>query len=827
MINALFVTSGNITGISAGSGFSLALLKNGSVTGWGSNNYGQLNVPTAISGQVTGITASELNNIALLQDGRITGWGFNQQSIPSDIQYNVSDFSAGISFNPVILKTDGKISGWGLDWGISQVTGLTGAKKISAGLFHNLILTSGNWVTGWGDNLSGQLNVPTGISGKVVEISAGAYHSLALLTGRVVTGWGSNSSGQLNVPISISGKVTGISAGGYHSVALLTGGMVTGWGDNTYGQLNFSTGISGKVVAISAGWDHNLILLNDGSAVAYGNNTFGAVNGITGGSSSSSSDIIYGDIPLDTCQTENLSDFRFNLKGEQNFTPPYNSKHKFIIYKNVETTGYTGYLPFTETNYNSYSQNTITTYTGLFSSGDYKSEVKTIYSDSTVMPSFCNAGVQVANLIDISYSNQSGLALFKSNSRILLDTLIRSNSGLNQVATIYFSDNIYTITGHNFTNNTGVFLNNIKTIEPYQKEKEGVAINDALDYAIQNLSWSGDKIKIVNIITNNFPYIESDADPCSINPFYAPPIEIKYSTFLNKIATYRDSNNVTFNFIYIDKELNYPINKSKFFYNEKDLKTFYAKAAQIGNGFFGDNDISIVGNSPLNASNRLSKLSFCPSIPLISTSSSLIPSNCCSTGTACEAGENLIIDYIKYVEGCGFCPNYVCSSGAQNNALTCGTNPAGLSENANVNLETYFVSYDLKDRLIVWLSGCNHRFNCNFINSGVYINNFVNNLNSSGLTLFDTTCIDTNGDLPPDSIPYNWEKFGNLFKATNNFSFKNGMFPLGICIVPNCNTSTTGTRYFASINGFVSGINFYIRSFTSGDSGICQQGNNL
>jgi hypothetical protein len=836
MINAIIATSGNVTGIYAGSGFSLALLKNGRLTGWGYNEDGQINIPLSTSGNISGVDAGPFHTLALFKDGRITGWGRNwygQSNIPNSIQYNVEDFSNSASNSYVVLKTSGIITGWGSFFDFQKISfsGVTGFKKVSASYNHGLTLNSGGVASGFGSNTYGQLNVPSAINGKVIGISAGGDHSIALVSGNNgnwVTGWGRNNVGQLNVPASISGKVIDISAGQYHNLAMLSGNgnWVTGWGDNSYGQLNFPTGISGKVAKISAGYTHNLILLTDGSIVAYGDNSLGAVYGMvpTTTTSSSSVFVVYGDAPTDGCD-QNLSNFQFNLKGEDGFTPLYNSKHKLLIYKSGLGVGY---LPIFEVNYAPYSAGIISTYTGIFDTGNYKTKIRTIYNDNSTMPYYCNAGVQVANLIDISYSNKSGLALFKSNSRILLDTLIRSNSGLNQIATIYFSDDIYTITGHDFTNNTGIFFSGIKTLEPYQKIKEGIAINDALDYAIQNLSWNASKTKIVNIITNNFPYIESDAEPCAeIDPLYAPPIEIKYSTFLNKIASYRSSENLTFNFVYLDKELNYSIDKSKFLYNEKDLKTFYAKAAQIGNGFFGDNDISIVGNSALNASYKLSKIPFCPSVALSSSPSISVPIHCCPAAPTCNNGETLIIDYIKYVENCGFCPNYVCSSTPQNNNLTCGENPTNLNNNDNINLETYFVSHNLKDRLIVWSSGCNNRFDCASINSSNSIDNFVNNLNGSGLTLFDTTCIGTNGDNPPNSIPYNWEKFGNLFKATNNLVFKSGMFPLGILVVPNCNTSTTGTKWFASINGFVSGVNFYTRSFISGDSGVCQQGDSL
>src|SRR6266436_2678388 len=55
-------------------------------------------------------------------------------------------------------------------------------------------------VVAWGNNLSGQTNVPVGLT-NAVGIAAGWYHSLALKSDGTVVGWGTNANGQINVPI--------------------------------------------------------------------------------------------------------------------------------------------------------------------------------------------------------------------------------------------------------------------------------------------------------------------------------------------------------------------------------------------------------------------------------------------------------------------------------------------------------------------------------------------------------------------------------------------------------------------------------------------------
>ncbi len=76
-----------VTAIAAGLGHSLALLSNGTVMAWGSNEYGELgdrtktesDVPVAVSGLsgVTAIAAGGIHSLALLSNGTVMAWGSN------------------------------------------------------------------------------------------------------------------------------------------------------------------------------------------------------------------------------------------------------------------------------------------------------------------------------------------------------------------------------------------------------------------------------------------------------------------------------------------------------------------------------------------------------------------------------------------------------------------------------------------------------------------------------------------------------------------------------------------------------------------------------
>ncbi|HMH46749.1 MAG TPA: hypothetical protein VK538_03455, partial [Solirubrobacteraceae bacterium] len=76
-----------VTAVAGGLAYSLALLENGEVRAWGSNNVGQLGdgtiidkyLPVAVKevSNVTAISAGEHHNLALLSDGTVMAWGYN------------------------------------------------------------------------------------------------------------------------------------------------------------------------------------------------------------------------------------------------------------------------------------------------------------------------------------------------------------------------------------------------------------------------------------------------------------------------------------------------------------------------------------------------------------------------------------------------------------------------------------------------------------------------------------------------------------------------------------------------------------------------------
>jgi len=184
--------------------------------------------------------------------------------------------SAGVAHN-LALQGNGLVVAWGDDSSgqTNLPAGLDKVVSVAAGGTFSIALQNDGSVIGWGDNSDGQTNIPASVT-NAIAIAAGGSHVLALRADGTVIGWGNDSSGQTNIPAGLS-NVTAIAAGQIHSLALRTDGSVIGWGDNSSGQTNIPAGV-GNVIAIAAGDAHNLALRSDGTVIGWGYNSSGQTN---------------------------------------------------------------------------------------------------------------------------------------------------------------------------------------------------------------------------------------------------------------------------------------------------------------------------------------------------------------------------------------------------------------------------------------------------------------------------------------------------------------------------------------------------------------------
>ncbi|WP_233165896.1 RCC1 domain-containing protein [Archangium sp. Cb G35] len=293
----------NVAAISAGhSGFSLALKRNGTVWGWGSNDYGQLGVETPFRRltpeQVMGVkhgvavAAGSHGSLMLRKDGTLWAWGTDQKGVlgtgtaivgprsPSPVLglSNTASIYAG-SHHSLALRGDGTVWGWGSNsygelgavngsamdqYAPVWLEGLTDITALFSGTsaFHTLALRGDGTVWAWGSNQFGQLGdgsggwfggPPTQVVGltDVKTLAAGEFSSVAVREDGTVWAWGYNMVGgdmydpsnQYLTPVQVQGlqDVQTVSNSGRHALALRADGTVWSWGENLDGQLGNGT----------------------------------------------------------------------------------------------------------------------------------------------------------------------------------------------------------------------------------------------------------------------------------------------------------------------------------------------------------------------------------------------------------------------------------------------------------------------------------------------------------------------------------------------------------------------------------------------------------
>ena len=283
----------------------------GSVWCWGINSWGQLgngdygagttsynkSSPGSVLGghSFTSLAGGDVNCLALKADGSVWGWGYNNygqlgtgvtNSAVSPVSvvggHSFVNIAAGDSFG-MALKADGSVWAWG--YGTSgqlgdntivsksspvSVVGGHSFTAISAGGAFSLALKSNGSVWAWGTGTNGQLgdgttvgkSSPVAVTGghSFVNIWAGSAYALARKADGSVWAWGTGTSGQLgdnttadkSSPVSVVGghSFVAICAGLAYSFGLKANGNLWAWGANTPGTLGDGTTV-GKSSPIS------------------------------------------------------------------------------------------------------------------------------------------------------------------------------------------------------------------------------------------------------------------------------------------------------------------------------------------------------------------------------------------------------------------------------------------------------------------------------------------------------------------------------------------------------------------------------------------------
>ena len=253
---------------SAGYRHSLALLDDGTVVGFGANDYGQASPPGGLTNAIA-VSAGGDHSLALRSDGTVAAWGGNnsgQTSVPSGLN-NVMAIAAGHGYS-LALRADGMVVAWGSGSSTNVPPLLNNVVAIAAGNDdgngyggYSMALKADGTVVEWG---SWGIAVPAGLN-RVVAIAAGSLHSLALRDNGEVVAWGYDQCGQTNVPPEAQTDVVAIAAGRMHNLALKRDGTVVTWSGQAVDRFTSPPGLS-NVVAISAGGYHSLYLTASNAA---------------------------------------------------------------------------------------------------------------------------------------------------------------------------------------------------------------------------------------------------------------------------------------------------------------------------------------------------------------------------------------------------------------------------------------------------------------------------------------------------------------------------------------------------------------------------------
>lgn len=279
--------------IACGAQHAVLLCHDGEVWTIGSNSVGQRGTYTNYNespAQVvlplpaTEVAASDYHSFALLEDGTVWGWGSDDYILGRPAPYN--------SFAPpgqVVRDTIG-------------YPVLTGIQSIVAGPNTCMALDSLGNVWSWSGNSSGTYALKVPLIDQVVQLDL-AQHTLALRQDGTVWSWGNNSSGQLGrgwgnnsntgIPTQIAGlsNIVRVSVGANHSVALDSDGLLWSWGSTVANLQGISPSYNLEVPIqhtgfptanrVSAGYAHTFTIAPDSTvwAAGYnGNNALGTTD---------------------------------------------------------------------------------------------------------------------------------------------------------------------------------------------------------------------------------------------------------------------------------------------------------------------------------------------------------------------------------------------------------------------------------------------------------------------------------------------------------------------------------------------------------------------
>ena len=233
--------------VASGKFHCVALRSDGTLTAWGSDKDGKLEVPDG--NDFVEIAAGSKHSIARRADGTIVVWGDDGLGQISDCpdSNDIIAIAAG-DYHSLALRTDGSVLGWGGYNSYGEILPLTPAPDvnfiaISAGSYHSMALQSDGRVVIWGNDNHGQTRLPAGADDLIIQaVAARDRYSLMVSEDedgvQKLVAWGNGEwlDESLQMPNyhyyldDVEGtRYRSISAGIYHLMALTTDGRILQW----------------------------------------------------------------------------------------------------------------------------------------------------------------------------------------------------------------------------------------------------------------------------------------------------------------------------------------------------------------------------------------------------------------------------------------------------------------------------------------------------------------------------------------------------------------------------------------------------------------------
>ena len=231
---------------SAGDGFTVALMKDGTFEGWGRNDSGQRVAPSKTGAKYKKVSAGSDFTVAITTEGSLIATGNSADgrlNVPKGKDF--VEIAAGTS-HCLALRKDGSIAAWGSNgYGESTAPAGTGYTAIAAGDGFSLALRDSGVIVAWGRRDGSFANVPG--DADITAIAAGGTRALALKSDGSILTWGENPG---KAPEGVGYKH--IAAGRDFCAAVDAIGKITVWGTDDPDQKKVPDGTYKRVIVGAA-----------------------------------------------------------------------------------------------------------------------------------------------------------------------------------------------------------------------------------------------------------------------------------------------------------------------------------------------------------------------------------------------------------------------------------------------------------------------------------------------------------------------------------------------------------------------------------------------